>query len=143
MEELNALVNYSAGHMKRAPSRLCRGCDIDGVHVECSFSTCVPGGKAIVLPNTNCLLCSEARMCARPLTQSILAIVPSLKAYCGWREEHPAVYDAAMDRITRWAPKFKYHLERAAAKDKGKHKKQQREYSAGYKPRLCLEEKRW
>ena len=32
MAELNALVNYSAGHRKQA----CRGCEIDGVHVECS-----------------------------------------------------------------------------------------------------------
>ena len=32
------------------------------------------------------------------------------------------MYDAAMDRITRWAPKFKYLFERVAAKDKVKHK---------------------
>ena len=32
MTELNALVTYSAGHRKQA----CRGCEIDGVHVECS-----------------------------------------------------------------------------------------------------------
>ena len=42
--------------------RLCRGCEIDGVHVECSFSTRVPGGKAISHPNTVCLLCSETRL---------------------------------------------------------------------------------
>ena len=98
--------------------RLCRGCDIDGVHVECSFSTRVPGGKASVLPHTNCLLCSEARMCDRPFTRSISAIVRSLKVYCAWREEYPVVYDAAMDRITRWVPERKDNFEQAAAKVK-------------------------
>ena len=46
----------------------------------------------------------------------------SFKAYCAWREEHPAVYDAAMDRISRWVPELKDYFERTAAKAKVKHK---------------------
>ena len=38
-------------------------------------------------------------------------IVRSLKAYYAWRKEHPTVYDAAMDRITRWVPELKDHFE--------------------------------
>ena len=32
------------------------------------------------------------------------------------------MYDAAVDRITRWAPELKDHIERAAAGEKVKHK---------------------
>ena len=32
------------------------------------------------------------------------------------------MYDAVMDRITRWVPELKDHFERAAAKAKVKHK---------------------
>ena len=113
--------NFERVAAKRTPSRLCRGCDIDGVHVECSFSTRVPGGKASVLPNTNCLLCSET--CLRMLgKRSIWPIARSFKAYCAWREEHPAVYDAAMDRVIRWVPQLKDSFERVAAKAEVNHK---------------------
>ena len=49
-------------------------------------------------------------------------IVRSLKTFHAWRAEHPAVYDAAMDRITMLVPALKDHLERAAAKARVKHK---------------------
>ena len=132
MEELNALVNYSAGHRKQA----CRGCEIDGVHVECSFSTRVPGGKVISKPNTICVLCSETRLKTLG-KRSLWSIARSLKAYCAWREKHPAVYDAAMDRITRWVPELKDHFERAAAKAKAKHKPP----VVKHKPAVSLEER--
>ena len=68
-------------------------------------------------------------MCARPLTQSFLPIARSLKAYCAWREEHPVVYDAVMDRVDRWLPELKDQFERAAAKveERAAADKQQRE----------------
>ena len=116
----------------------CRGCEIDGVHVECSFSTRVPGGKVCTRgsPSASCLFCSEARLKTldtldeRRLAKgaSVLQrgrfaqIARSFKAYCAWRKEHPAVYDAAMDRIARWVPDLKNHFEREAAKDKVEHK---------------------
>ena len=101
--------------------RTCRGCEIDGVQVECSFSTRVPGGKARSYPNTSCLLCSETRLKTFG-KRSIQMIARSLRAYRAWREEHSAVYDAAMDRITRWVPQLKDNFERAATTTKGKHK---------------------
>ena len=104
--------------------RLCRGCEIDGVHVECSFSIRVPGGKATSFGNTRCLFCSETRLKtyvyddSPPMTKAARCgvILRLLRAYCAGREEHPAVYDAAMDRITRWVPDLKGTLERVAAK---------------------------
>ena len=148
----------------------CRGCEIDGVHVECSFSTRVPGGKAIPHANlnTSCLICSEARLKTLG-KRSISMIAHSLKTFHAWREEHPVVYDAVMDRITRWVPELKNHFERAAAGENVKHKppasleeraaadKQQREEqwasakasrrrreraraAAKYKPRKCASE---
>ena len=124
MKELNALVNYSS----QGKGGSCRGCEIDGVYVECSFSTRVPGGKASVLPNTNCLLCSETRLKTYVYDETVPqcmtkaarcgSIFRSLKTYYAWREEHPAVYDAAMDRIIRWVPELKDYFERAVANDK-------------------------
>ena len=49
-------------------------------------------------------------------------IARSIRAYRAWREEHSAVYDAAMDRITRWVPQLKDNFERVATTTKGKHK---------------------
>ena len=91
-------------------SKYCRGCEIDGVHVECSFSTRVPGGKVRVCggtvrtPYPNCLLCTETSLQTLETLEKrgrFAEIGRSLKACCAWRKEHPAVYDAAMDRITR------------------------------------------
>ena len=93
---------------------MCRGCEIDGVHVECSFSTRVPGGKSKSSPNPNCLFCSETRLKTLETLEKrgrFAQIVRSLKAYYAWQKEHPAVYDAAMDRITRWVPELKDHFE--------------------------------
>ncbi|MCH2074679.1 MAG: hypothetical protein MK130_07450, partial [Puniceicoccaceae bacterium] len=45
-----------------------------------------------------------------------------LKIFYAWREEHPAVYDAAMDRVIRWVPQLKDNFERVAAKAQVKHK---------------------
>ena len=98
-------------HEEQRPSRgLCRGCEIDGVHVECSFSTRVPGGKAYRQSlNTSCMLCSETHL--KMLGKRSIGVINCrLKAYGAWREEHPAVYDAVMNRITRWVPELKDHL---------------------------------
>ena len=116
-----------AAAMVTVKHKPCRGCEIDGVHVECSFSTRVPGGKVIPHSHlhTSCLLCSETRLKTLETLEKrgrFAQIVRSLKAYCVWQKEHPAVYDAAMDRITRWVPELKGHFERAAARDKVKHK---------------------
>ena len=109
----------------------CRGCEIDGVHVECSFSTCVPGGKVQGLPVRGsasrfvCLLCSESRLKTLETLEKrgrFAQIVRSLKSYCTWRKDHSAVYDSAMDRIIRWVPELKDHFERAAVKATVKHK---------------------
>ena len=69
--------------------------------------------------------------------RSIWPIARSFKAYCAWREEHPAVYDAVMDRITRWVPELKYRFERAVAKAKVQHKlaASHEERAAGPRPR--------
>ena len=88
-------------------SGACRGCEIDGVHVECSFSTRVRGGKAVAtstrvrgVRGTSCLLCSETRL--KTLGKiGICSIGRPLKAYS------PVAYDAAVDRITRWVPELK------------------------------------
>ncbi|MCH2143405.1 MAG: hypothetical protein MK077_10480 [Phycisphaerales bacterium] len=113
----------------KCPSNaLCRGCEIGGVQVECSFSTRVPGGKARSDPHKSCLLCSETRLKSHGTWStmfgggSILVIARSLKTFYAWREEHPAVYDAAMDRITRWVPQLKDNFERAVTATKGEHK---------------------
>ena len=113
----------------------CRGCEIDGVFVECSFCARVPGGKAMVRhPNTVCLLCSETRLKShygitladrqdfRPQGTG-RSSAGLFKIFYARREEHPAVYDAAMDRITRWVPGLKDHFERAGAKVKVQHKR--------------------
>ena len=109
----------SPSSARKCPSHaLCRGCEIDGVHVECSFSTRVPGGKAKPgYPNTRCMLCSETHL--KMLGKRTIGVINCrLRAYGAWRAEHPAVYDAVMDRITRWVPELKDQLE-------------------GYNPRLC------
>ncbi|MCH2143498.1 MAG: hypothetical protein MK077_10950, partial [Phycisphaerales bacterium] len=173
---------YSAGYNPRLCLE-CGGCEIDGVHVECSFSTRVAGGKVQGLPVRGsasrfaCLFCSEPRLKTLETLEKrgrFAQIVRSLKAYYAWQQEHPAVYEAAMDRITRWVPELKDHFE-----DKVKHKppasdqlrefmrnnlvtfrarsgdgvlqklrtrnpdlsynKEEKRYSAGYNPRLCLE----
>ena len=122
------------GEKPPARPKLCQGCVIDGVHLECSFGTRVPGGKAMVRhPDTVCLLCSETRLKRHygvPLvdrqdfrpqgTGRICARL--LKIFYAWREEHPAVYDAAMDRITRWVPELRDHFERLTDKAKVQHK---------------------
>ena len=119
----------------------CRGCEIDGVHVECSFSTRVRGGKAVATyANTSCLLCSETRLKALETLERrgrFAQIVRSLKSCYAWQKEHSAVYDAAMDRITRWAPELKDRFERAAAQIKVKHKlaASHEERAAGPRPR--------
>ena len=81
----------------------CRGCEIDGVHVECSFSTRVPGGKAKPYPNTSCLLCNETRLKSHGAWGTMFGarIARSLETFYAWREEHPAVYDGVMDRIIK------------------------------------------
>ena len=99
------------------------------MHVECSFSTRVRGGKAVAIRvrGTSCLLCSETRL--KTFGEiSIRSIARSLKAYS------PVVYEAVMDRITRWVPELRDYFERAAAKVNVKHKRA----AAKGKVRLCM-----
>ncbi|MCH2074678.1 MAG: hypothetical protein MK130_07445 [Puniceicoccaceae bacterium] len=58
--ELKDNIERAAVKVKVPP---CRGSEIDGVLVECSFCARVSGGKAMVRhPHMVCLLCSETRL---------------------------------------------------------------------------------
>ena len=70
---------------------------------------------------TRCLLWSETRLKSH-VAWGIMLGTQQLNIFYAWREEHPAVYDAAMDRIIRWVPRLKDNFERVAVKAKVAHR---------------------
>ena len=70
----------------------------------------------VIYEERRCLFCSETRLksyggtCSGTRVTELRhgtrmqyhAIVRALKIYYAWRGQHPEVYDAAMDRLSRW-----------------------------------------
>ena len=70
----------------------------------------------MIYEERRCLFCSETRLksyggtCSGTRVTELRhgtrmqyhAIVRALKIYYAWRGQHPEVYDAAMDRLSRW-----------------------------------------
>ena len=102
-------------------------------------------------PNTVCLLCSETRLKShygitladrqdfRPQGTG-RSCARLFKIFYAWREEHPAVYDAAMDRITRWVPELKAHFEEKVKRKQCKamqNRKRCQAYTASARSEYC------